>query len=74
MKELAAGRGTALLTLRGGFVFAKRSKPWIAAVSGKALAGGCEILSRALIAAAGGLYRLPRALPRNLAIEPIMAA
>ena len=67
-------------------MFAEGGKPWIAAVNGKALAGGCEIVlacelvvasedaafglpevSRGLIASAGSLYRLPRALPRNLA-------
>jgi enoyl-CoA hydratase len=94
LKEVAAGRGGDLFTARGGFagfVFAERSKPWIAAINGKALAGGCEIalacelvvasddaafglpeVSRGLIAAAGGLYRLPRALPRNLALELVM--
>lgn len=74
-----------------GFVNATRAKPWIAAVNGLALAGGCEIalacdmivasenaefglpeVSRGLIAAAGGLYRLPRALPRRIAIEMIV--
>jgi enoyl-CoA hydratase len=96
LKEVAAGRGLDLFTARGGFagfVFSERSKPWIAAVNGKALAGGCELalacelvvasddaafglpeVSRGLIAAAGGLYRLPMALPRNLALELIMTA
>lgn len=96
LKEVAAGRGNDLFTARGGFagfVHAERTKPWIAAVNGKALAGGCEIVLacdlvvaaedaafglpevlRGLIAAAGGLYRLPRALPRNLALELIMTA
>jgi len=91
LKEISAGRGSSLFTERGGFagfVYATRLKPWIAAVDGKALAGGCEIVlacdllvatedsafgmpevSRGLIAAAGGLYRLPRALPRQLALE-----
>ena len=91
LKEVAAGRGEQLFTERGGFagfVYAERCKPWIAAVNGKALAGGCEIVlacdlvvasddaafglpevSRGLIAAAGGLIRLPRVLPRNLALE-----
>lgn len=96
LKEIAAGRRSTLRTERGGFaglVFAKRQKPWIAAVDGKALAGGCELVLacdmvvaseqasfglpevlRGLIAAAGGLYRLPRALPANIALEMIATA
>ncbi len=96
LKEISVGRGAELSTPRGGFagfVYAERSKPWIAAVNGKAFAGGCEIVLacdlvvaaedaalglpevlRGLIAAAGGLYRLPRALPPNLALEMIMTA
>jgi enoyl-CoA hydratase len=94
LKEVAAGRGLELFRPRGGFagfVDAERSKPWIAAVNGKALAGGFEIVlacdlvvaatsaafglpevTRGLIAAAGGLTRLPRALPRALALEIVM--
>jgi enoyl-CoA hydratase/carnithine racemase len=44
--EIAAGRHLTLLTKRGGFagiVEAKRTKPWIVAVEGQALAGGMEI-------------------------------
>ncbi|MET1115275.1 MAG: enoyl-CoA hydratase-related protein [Comamonas sp.] len=96
LKEIAAGRRTSLRTERGGFaglVFARRDKPWIAAVDGKALAGGCELVLscdmvvastaasfglpevlRGLVAAAGGLYRLPRALPPNVALELIATA
>lgn len=96
LKEIAAGRAQSLFTERGGFagfVHAPRDKPWIAAVNGKALAGGFEIVlacdlvvaaedgafglpevSRGLTAAAGGLYRLPRALPRQLALEMIITA
>jgi enoyl-CoA hydratase/carnithine racemase len=96
LKEVAAGRGASLGTEKGGFagfVFSKRTKPWIAAVNGKALAGGCEIVLacdmvvaaenatfglpevlRGLMAAAGGLFRLPRALPRNIALELITTA
>lgn len=92
LKEVAAGLFTAENGF-AGFVHAQRRKPWIAAVNGKALAGGCEIVlacdlvvasadasfglpevSRGLIAAAGGLYRLPRALPRNIAIEMALTA
>ena len=94
LKEISAGRGTALRTERGGFagfVHAQRTKPWIAAVNGPALAGGCEIVltcelvvaaegavfglpevKRGLMAIAGGLYRLPRVLPRPLALECIL--
>lgn len=96
LKEIAAGRGHALSTERGGFagfVYRERSKPWIAAVNGMALAGGTELtlacdlvvaadraafglpeVLRGLIAAAGGLYRLPRALPPNIALELILTA
>lgn len=94
LKEVAAGRSAALWTDRGGFAgitSRDRSKPWIAAVQGKALAGGTEIalacdlivasdnaafglpeVLRGLIAAAGGLARLPRALPPRVAMELIL--
>jgi enoyl-CoA hydratase/carnithine racemase len=93
LKEVAAGRMDALMTAEGGFagfVHAPRTKPWIAAVNGMAVAGGFEIalacdmivasedaqfglpeVKRGLVAAAGGLYRLPRVLPRQLAAELI---
>jgi enoyl-CoA hydratase/carnithine racemase len=93
LKEVSLGRMNGLYTVRGGFagfVHARRTKPWIAAVNGFAVAGGFEIalacdmiaasedasfglpeVKRGLIAAAGGLYRLPRALPRQLANELI---
>ena len=95
LKEVAAGRGASLFTSQGfaGLVYSERNKPWIAAVNGKALAGGFEIVlscdlvvaaadasfglpevSRGLLAAAGGLYRLPRAIPRNIAIELVTTA
>ncbi|KMO34232.1 enoyl-CoA hydratase-related protein [Methylobacterium aquaticum] len=94
LTTVAAGRADDLWTPGGGFagfVHAARAKPWIAAVEGPALAGGCEIalacdlivagegatfglpeVTRGLVAAAGGLYRLPRALPRAVALEMIL--
>lgn len=91
LSAVSSGTGAQMQTADGGFagyVNAKRTKPWIAAVRGAALAGGCEIVlasdmvvasedarfgipevKRGLLAGAGGLYRLPRALPRNIAIE-----
>jgi len=94
LKEVSAGRGKALMTERGGFagfVYRDRTKPWIAAINGKAFAGGMEIMlacdlvvadaqaafalpevMRSLVAAAGGLYRLPRAIPPNIATELIL--
>lgn len=93
LKEVAAGRLGELGTAAGGFagfVHIARRKPWIAAVDGLALAGGCEIalacdmiiasedaafglpeVTRGLIAGAGGVFRLPRALPRAIALELI---
>jgi enoyl-CoA hydratase/carnithine racemase len=96
LKEISRGNLASLFTEAGGFagfVHARRTKPWIAAVEGLALAGGCEIalacdmivaseggafglpeVMRGLIASAGGLYRLPRAIPRAIAIELILTA
>lgn len=93
LREVAAGRLDDLFTPSAGFagfVNAERRKPWIAAVNGFALAGGCEIalacdmivavdhaqfglpeVTRGLIASAGGVYRLPRALPKAVALEMI---
>lgn len=93
ISEMAAGRTHLLSTEDGGFagfVDAKRAKPWIAAIRGSALGGGCELMlacdmavasentriglpevKRCLIAAAGGVHRLPRSLPRAIALEMI---
>jgi enoyl-CoA hydratase/carnithine racemase len=93
LAEISAGRGDTLMTPDGGFagfVDQKRTKPWIAAVRGPALAGGCELalacdmivvadnsrfglpeVKRGLFAGAGGVYRLPRLIPRNVALEMI---
>lgn len=93
LKAVSSGGGGGLGTKDGGFagfVNQKRTKLWIAAVNGFALAGGCEIalacdlivasdnaafglpeVKRGLVAAAGGLYRLPRALPKAIALELI---
>lgn len=94
LKVVSAGGLDTLFPTPGGFagfVHAQRAKPWIAAVEGLALAGGCEIalacdiivasensafalpeVKRGLVASAGGLYRLVRALPRAVALEMIV--
>lgn len=93
LREVASGRVAQLSTPRGGFAGLAnfpRSKTWIAAVNGPALAGGMEIalacdmiiatdtsifglpeVKRGLMATEGGLYRLPRAIPRAIALEMI---
>src|SRR5215213_1979495 len=61
LKEINAGNAGALQTKRGGFggiTTRPREKPMIAAVDGPALA-----------AAAGGLFRLGRKIPLNIAME-----
>ena len=85
LKAINAGQGAALATERGGFAgftYRERKKPVIVAVDGLATAGGCEIVlaaafglaeaKRNLIAGAGGLFRLPRAIGRNAAMELIL--
>lgn len=93
LKEVAAGGLARMFTQDGGlggFTHAKRSKPWLAAVEGAAMAGGLELalscdiivasstalfglpeVKRGLMASAGGIYRLPRSVPRTLALEMI---
>jgi len=94
LKEIAAGNIDAVRAPQdgfAGFVYAQRSKPWIAAVNGPALAGGLEIMltceiavaadhavfalpevKRSLVGGAGGLWRLPRSLPRVIANRMIL--
>jgi enoyl-CoA hydratase len=96
LKEVSQGKLASLFTPNSGFagfVYGRRSKPWIAAVEGLAFAGGCEIalacdmivaaedaafalpeVMRGLLASGGGVFRLPRALPRAIAIEMIVTA
>jgi enoyl-CoA hydratase len=91
LKELRGGAGGGIFTERGGFagfVARQRTKPFIAAVDGPALAGGTEVVlaadlvvasrrstfglpevKRSLVAGAGGLFRLPRKIPENVAME-----
>jgi enoyl-CoA hydratase/carnithine racemase len=75
LSEIAAGRGNELMTAKGGFAgftHAARRKPWIAAVRGFAGASfGLPEVKRGIIAAAGGAYRLPRAIPRAVAFEMV---
>ena len=87
----AINKGEQITSKKGGFagvIGYPRTKPLIAAVDGKALAGGCEIVlscdmvvaskkavfgvpevKRSLVPAAGGLFRLPRKIPRAIAYE-----
>ncbi|MES2986363.1 MAG: enoyl-CoA hydratase-related protein [Pseudomonadota bacterium] len=93
VKTIAAGR-TAEMRIGdagfAGFVDAMRVKPWIAAVDGPALGGGCEIclacdmivaspessfglpeVKLGMIAGAGGIHRIARLLPRNIALQMV---
>jgi acetyl-CoA C-acetyltransferase len=94
LAEIAAGRAADLMAGGngfGGFVNARRSKPWIAAVRGSALGGGTELVlacdlavagesarfglpevKRSVVAAAGGVYRLPRTIPPRKAMELVL--
>ena len=93
LKEISRGNAQSLSVPEkgfGGLVYAKRTKPWIAAVGGFALAGGTELalacdmivaskkskfglpeVTRGIVAAAGGVFRLPRVLPKAIAMEYI---
>lgn len=94
LKAISSGDAAGLNTQRGGFagiVRRERTKPVIAAVDGRAFAGGCEIalacdlivastaaefglpeVKRSLVAAGGGLFRLPQALPPKIAMELVL--
>ncbi|MEJ5988452.1 enoyl-CoA hydratase-related protein [Ramlibacter sp. PS3R-8] len=93
LKAVAAGRMAEVRSPDGfgGFVFAARTHPWIAAVNGPALAGGLELalacemivaaegasfgmpeVKRSLVAGSGGLWRLPRSVPRALAFRMVL--
>lgn len=96
LKEVSEGKVQSLMLKDSGFagfVHAARTKPWIAAVEGFALAGGCELalscdlivatkggafglpeVTRGMVATATGTYRLPRALPKAIAVELILTA
>ncbi len=91
LKAVASGDSKTLVHPEAGFagfVLAKTTKPWIAAINGIAVGGGlelaltCDMIFAAenakfglpevkvgIIAGAGGMYRLPKAIPKAIAIE-----
>jgi enoyl-CoA hydratase len=71
LKAIAAGQAASLQTQRGGFagfVRRDRTKPFIAAVDGPALAGGCEIVLACdlVVASTNARFGLPE-VKRSLA-------
>jgi enoyl-CoA hydratase/carnithine racemase len=66
LSAVASGSGAGMQTKSGGFagfVYAQRSKPWIAAVEGMSLAGGCEICLACdmIVASTNASFGLPEA-------------
>ena len=62
MGEIAAGRSLSAGEAGfAGFVYAERTKPWIAAVDGAAFAGGCELVLACdmIVASEGAAFGLP---------------
>ena len=73
LKAISAGGAGGLSTERGGFggiTRRERTKPLI--VASRSAAFGLPEVKRSLVAAAGGLFRLPRALPPKVAMEVVL--
>jgi enoyl-CoA hydratase/carnithine racemase len=74
LAEVAAGNGPRLFTTDGGFggfIDAKRRKPWIAAANGAVMAGGMEICLACdmIVAGEGSAFSLPEVKRSFIATE-----